>query len=202
MSRLDAEEELRRRLRPRYAAILLTVSLKRPNKNLMRLLDALALIPVERRPMLVLAGHATPYEAELRRARCPARSRSNTRFLGWVSGAELEGLYRARRCFVFPSLYEGFGLPVLEAMARGLSSRLLEPRRAERGRRRRGAAVRSGAGRRIAAAVEQCCTIQDMQRSGLSGAGRENAAGFTWAEAARGTLRTYESAVEYSRSTD
>ncbi len=42
------------------------------------------------------------------------------RFLGWVSAAELEGLWALAAAFVFPSLYEGFGLPVLEAMARGV----------------------------------------------------------------------------------
>ena len=44
----------------------------------------------------------------------------DVRFLGWVDPAELEGLYAAAACFVFPSLMEGFGLPVLEAMARGM----------------------------------------------------------------------------------
>ena len=42
------------------------------------------------------------------------------RFLGWVSAAELEALYSVAAGFVFPSLAEGFGLPVLEAMARGV----------------------------------------------------------------------------------
>ncbi len=42
------------------------------------------------------------------------------RFPAWVSNAELEGLWAIARAFVFPSLYEGFGLPVLEAMARGV----------------------------------------------------------------------------------
>ena len=41
------------------------------------------------------------------------------RLLGWVDDATLDGLYRAADCFVFPSLAEGFGLPVLEAMLRG-----------------------------------------------------------------------------------
>ena len=40
------------------------------------------------------------------------------RVLGWVDTEMLEGLYAISRAFVFPSLYEGFGLPVLEAMAR------------------------------------------------------------------------------------
>ena len=50
----------------------------------------------------------------------PPRPRGDTRFLGWVQPADLEGLYAVGSCFVFPSLYEGFGLPVLEAMASGV----------------------------------------------------------------------------------
>ena len=42
------------------------------------------------------------------------------RFPAWVSAEELEGLWGLAQAFVFPSLYEGFGLPVLEAMARGV----------------------------------------------------------------------------------
>ena len=44
----------------------------------------------------------------------------DVRFPAWVSNAELEGLWSIAQAFVFPSLYEGFGLPVLEAMARGV----------------------------------------------------------------------------------
>ena len=46
--------------------------------------------------------------------------RADVRVLGWVDTETLEGLYAISRAFVFPSLYEGFGLPVLEAMARDL----------------------------------------------------------------------------------
>ena len=59
-ARWDSEEELRRRYDLGTRPFVLTVSLKRPNKNLLRLLEAMALIPGERRPILVLAGHATP----------------------------------------------------------------------------------------------------------------------------------------------
>jgi glycosyltransferase involved in cell wall biosynthesis len=114
------ERELRARHRLGDRQVVLTVSAKRPHKNLARLLDALALIPAERRPVLVLPGYPTPYETELRRRSAELGVDPDARFLGWVPANELEGLYRFAACFAFPSLYEGFGLPVLEAMAHGV----------------------------------------------------------------------------------
>ncbi len=64
--------------------------------------------------VLVVPGFETPFEAELKQ-----RAGERVRFLGWVDDRTLDGLYRAATCFVLPSLAEGFGLPVLEAMARG-----------------------------------------------------------------------------------
>jgi glycosyltransferase involved in cell wall biosynthesis len=179
---------------------VLTVSLKRPNKNLLRLLEAIALIPGERRPILVLAGHRTAYEDELRARAAELGLVEETRFLGWVPGGELEGLYRSSTCFVFPSLYEGFGLPILEAMARGVPVACSN----------RGALVEVAdqaalmfdpeQPHAIAAAIERLLA-DPRERARLSRAGRENAARFTWAESARRTLETYESALEYSRRT-
>ena len=198
--RWDSEEDLRRRYDLDARPFVLTVSLKRPHKNLLRLLEAIALIPGERRPILVLAGHRTPYEDELRARAAELGLVDDTRFLGWVSNEQLEGLYRSSSCFVFPSLYEGFGLPVLEAMARGTPVACSN----------RGALIEVADDAAltfdpeepdaIAAAIEKLLA-DPVERERLSRAGREQAAAFTWAEAARRTLETYESAVEYSRST-
>ena len=193
-------EEVRRRYDLGGGPLLLTVSLKRPNKNLTRLLDALALIPPERRPLLVLAGHATPYEQTLREHAHRVGVAAHTRFLPWVPAEDLEGLYDAATAFVFPSLYEGFGLPVLEAMSRGVPVAC-----SNRGAL---AEVADAAAltfdpenaRAIATSIEMLTADED-ERNRLSRAGRENAARFSWAETARRTLASYESALEYSRRT-
>jgi glycosyltransferase involved in cell wall biosynthesis len=114
------ESQLRARLGAGTRAILLTVSAKLAHKNLTRLIGALASLPAPERPLLVLPGYPTPHERELRRRAQELGVANDVRFLGWVSAEELEGLYATAAAFVFPTLAEGFGLPVLEAMARAL----------------------------------------------------------------------------------
>lgn len=100
--------------------VVLTLSAKRPHKNLRRLISALAQIPDSRRPVLILPGYSTWHEAELREHAEREGVVGDVRFEGWVPADELEGLWALADAFVYPSLYEGFGLPVLEAMARGV----------------------------------------------------------------------------------
>ena len=190
-----AEDELRKRYGMGTRLFVLAVSAKRPHKNLVRLLEALALIPIERRPILVLPGYATQHEEQLRDLTARLDLAADTRFLGWVSDEELEGLYRCAVCFVFPSLYEGFGLPVLEAMARGVPVAC-----SDRGALAEvvgDAAVTFDPDRpeAIADAIQRLL-VDPAERERLSDAGRTNASRFSWAETARLTLRTYERALE------
>jgi glycosyltransferase involved in cell wall biosynthesis len=110
--------------RARYALgerrVLLSLSAKRPHKNLLALIGALARVPAERRPLLVLPGYPTWHEAELREQARALGVDQDVRFPGWLPAEEVEGLWVVADAFVYPSLYEGFGLPVLEAMARGV----------------------------------------------------------------------------------
>ncbi len=115
-----AERDTRARFDLGERSVVLSLSAKRPHKNLLALIGALARLPAEDRPVLVLPGYATAHERELRERARALGLEGDVRFPAWVSAAELEGLWSLARAFVFPSLYEGFGLPVLEAMARGV----------------------------------------------------------------------------------
>lgn len=192
--RRTPEDELRRRYDLRGRPFVLTLSLKRPHKNLRRLLEALVLIPVERRPVLVLAGHATPYEQELRAAARCLRLEEDARFIGWVSNEDLEGLYRAATCFVFPSLYEGFGLPVLEAMSRGLPVACSNRGALSEVADEAALTFDPEQPRAIAAAIDRLL-VDRAERDRLRRAGLANAARFSWAETARLTLQVYERAL-------
>jgi glycosyltransferase involved in cell wall biosynthesis len=114
------EAEVRARLDLSERPVVLALSAKRPHKNLSALIGALAKIPAGDRPVLVLPGYPTWHEDELRARAQALGVGDDVRFPAWMSPAELEGLWALADAFVFPSLYEGFGLPVLEAMARGV----------------------------------------------------------------------------------
>ena len=68
---------------------------------------------------LLVIGEALNRQADLRRAVVRARVREDVRFLGFVPSPVLRVFYSRASAFLFPSLYEGFGLPPLEAMAHG-----------------------------------------------------------------------------------
>jgi glycosyltransferase involved in cell wall biosynthesis len=115
-----AENEVRVRFELGDRAVILSLSAKRPHKNLLSLIGALARVPAEVRPLLVMPGYPTEHEQELRERARMVGVQADVRFPPWVSESELEGLWAVTRGFIYPSLYEGFGLPVLEAMARGV----------------------------------------------------------------------------------
>jgi glycosyltransferase involved in cell wall biosynthesis len=188
------ESKLREQLGAGERPIVLCTSAKRPHKNLMRLLDAVASIPPERRPLTVLTGYPTQHEDDLRERAAALGIAGDVRILGWVPQAELEALYAAATCLVFPSLYEGFGLPVLEAMARGLpvasSDRSSLPEVAD------DAALLFDPEdtNAIAAAIERLLA-DPGERERLAALGRAQAARFTWRACAEATVASYERAL-------
>ncbi len=190
-----SEADTRRRFELGERPVLLSLSAKRPHKNLLALISALALIGSERRPLLVLPGYPTWHEAELRARAAELGLTADVRFLDWLSSAELEGLWALARAFVFPSLYEGFGLPVLEAMARGVPVACS-----------RASSLPEVAGdaalmfdphdpRAIAAAIEMLLWMDDGARSRTRALGVARARQFTWERTARATLDSYARAL-------
>jgi len=113
--------ELRSRLGLGAGPVVLTVSAKKVHKNLERLVRAMAPV-VARWPdaMLVMPGNPTAHERELRALASELGIGANVAFPAYVDAADLEGLYALARCFVFASINEGFGIPILEAMRRGV----------------------------------------------------------------------------------
>ncbi|MBT2500298.1 glycosyltransferase family 4 protein [Agromyces sp. ISL-38] len=101
----------------RLDAQLLAVGNRMPHKGFETLLEALARIDPERRPSLVITGShgEDPLAPVVERLGLG----DHVDLRGWLSGAELERLYAESTALVFPTRFEGFGLPPLEAMTRG-----------------------------------------------------------------------------------
>ncbi len=105
---------------------LLYVGNVKPQKNIPRLIEAFAVLkgslrnhPVYRDLRLVIIGDELSEHSDLRRTVIRTRMQNDVRFLGFVPVETLRVFYQSAEVFVFPSLYEGFGLPPLEAMAQG-----------------------------------------------------------------------------------
>ena len=172
--------ELRRMYWLEDRAVLLAMSAKRPHKNLAGLLDALALL--DPRPVLVLPGYPTGHERELRAQVRRLGVEGDVRFVGWVSDADAEGLYALADAFVHPAFSEGFGLPVLEAIARGVPTACSDI-----------AVLREVAGEdAIFFDPRSPASIAEGVRAALERPRGPGAVRFTWEAAAARTLEVYE----------
>jgi glycosyltransferase involved in cell wall biosynthesis len=187
------EAELRERLGLGDRRVVLCVSAALVHKNLPRLIDAFAALG-EPGTHLVLAGHAGREHDALAARAAQAGVGDRVTLTGWIAAEDLEGLYALAEVCAYPSLHEGFGLPVLEAMARdkplassnatslpevaGDAAELFDPLDTEA----------------MAAAIRRLMT--DPERAAeLVGRGRERVAHFTWERCADGVLASYERAL-------
>jgi glycosyltransferase involved in cell wall biosynthesis len=174
------------------ARVVLCVAQKHPYKNLERLIGALPAL--EEDVVLVLPGFSTSHERDLRALAEQLGVAGRVRLPQWLSEGTLAGLYALSSAFVLPSLVEGFGLPVLEAMLRGVpvacsntsslpevagdAALLFDPCNQEE----------------IAGAIGRLLDDRVLAER-LAARGRERAASFTWERTGVASLEGYRGAV-------
>jgi alpha-1,3-rhamnosyl/mannosyltransferase len=173
----------------------------KPHKNLVRLVDAWGLLkngPKVTDHALVIAGHWDDrYPQAKMQVRCLHLDR-DVMFLPDIPEDDLPALYSGASLFVFPSEYEGFGLPVLEAMACGVpvvcsncsslpevagnAALLVNPQGVEE----------------LAAAMSRVINQEDLSQD-LRKRGLTRARNFSWEQTARETAAVYRAALEMSK---
>ncbi|HET6317871.1 MAG TPA: glycosyltransferase family 1 protein [Chloroflexota bacterium] len=177
------------------APFILSIGVIEPRKNLNRLMDAFRLLK-EREigppdlKLVLAGGHGWLVEGILQHhAKSPVRS--DILMPGFIADDLLPALYSAASVFAFPSLYEGFGLPILEAMACGTpvvaSKSSCLPEVAEGA----SALIDPDDTEDLAGALEQTLCNPEL-RTQLSEKGRARAAEYTWGRAARSLLNVYQ----------
>lgn len=198
--RAVSSEQARRRFELGQNPVALMVGTRKPHKNVLRLLEAMpSVLATQPDALLVLAGNPTAHEAELLAAADRLALGGHVRFLPFVTADDLEDLYAAADCFVLPSVNEGFGLPILEAMGRGLpvacsntsalpevagdAARLFDPTSQED----------------IAAALIELLR-DDRLREDLRARGRRRESELSWEATAAATLESYARAWHAHRT--
>ena len=190
LDRAQLDKALQRLGLPRK--YVLYMGINKPHKNLVFLLQLFAELNTDAK--LVLAGMQDPRYSQVREEARRLRVDDRVVFLGEVADSDLPTLYNGAELFVFPSLYEGFGLPVLEAMACGTpvvcssasslpeivgdAAVTLDPRD-------RGGWV---------AAMTEVLENEEL-RADLRTKGPARAAGFSWEDTARETFGVYRSVL-------
>lgn len=187
-------------VRARYGiegGYILFVGSLEPRKNVKRLLEAYSILPerLRREYRLVVAGGRGWLNSEIPGLVEGLGIRERVAFPGYVAEGDMAALYSAAALFAYPSLYEGFGLPILEAMSCGApvvtsnvssmpevagdSAVLVDPRDPE------------------AIAAAMTAILEDAGLGArLRAAGPERAALFSWERCARETLEVYAKVME------
>ena len=175
----------RRRAADRF---LLTVSTLHPHKNLEGLLRAFASFRKGQPDFrLVVCGMHGFVAGPIHELRDSLGLDDAVDFPGWIPRDDLYDLYRRADAFVYPSLFEGFGLPILEALAAGVPTACsnIEPLSGIAGEAALQFDPRDESA--IAAAMERLVEDQELRRR-LAESGPERAAEFSWNTAAHATL--------------
>ena len=169
---------------------ILAVGVLQPRKNLARLVEAFAAVARSIPHQLVLVGKEGWAHDELQATIARAGLGSRIVFTGYVPDADLPGFYNAADVFVYPSLYEGFGLPPLEAMQCGTPVIAGDTSSLPEVVGDAGILVDPRDTGKIAAALADLLR-DERERARLRELGFERAKRFSWEETARQTVEVY-----------
>jgi len=172
---------------------ILFVGTLEPRKNIVSLIDAYARLPKERPPLVLVGGKGWFYDEIFGRVEALGLT-GEVRFAGFVPAEDLPLWYNAADLFVYPSLYEGFGLPPLEAMACGTAVITSTASSLPEVVGQAGQLVDPTDTEALAAAMAQVLGSRELQQE-METAGLAQAAGFSWEETARKTVDSYRRAL-------
>ncbi len=165
-----------------------------PRKNIDLLLDAFQGLPLSIREEFELVLVGPPGWAHQQTVRRLGQLCKGIRYLGYAAESDLPGLFAGAAAFVYPSLYEGFGFPVAQAMAAGTAVITSDISALPEIAGGSAVLVDPHSERELRAAMQEMATSPSL-RERLVREGRANARRFTWAECARQSLRFFEEVV-------
>lgn len=181
---------------------LLYAGSARPHKNVTRLVEAFSALKAQlaksgalSRLKLIVIGDDLSENPELRRAVVRSRVQQDVRFLGFVPIDVLRVFYSSAAVFVFPSLYEGFGLPPLEAMAQGAPVVSSNTSALPEVVGDAAVLVNPENGFEMMHAIERVLMNQELQTT-LHARGLQRASEFSWLKSASSLLAVYNAALD------
>jgi glycosyltransferase involved in cell wall biosynthesis len=189
----DGENMDQEEASPPYFLMVGTIS---PRKNMARAVRAYGLFRKQGFPhRLVICGRDGWLMEEFREALAQSPFRDDVVRVFVPDDGELKKLYRSAAALFFPSLYEGFGFPILEAFAQGCP--VITSRGSATEEVAGGAALLVDPLDEEGMAVAMCNLVEDPALAvRLRGEGRSRLAAYSWKECAAATLRAYRSAIE------
>jgi glycosyltransferase involved in cell wall biosynthesis len=185
-----AQFRARRGLPERF---ILFVGTLEPRKNVTRLIEAYAQLPPSCPPLMLVGGKGWLYDEVLSKVEELSLA-ERIRFVGYVAAEELPWWYNAAELFVYPSLYEGFGLPPLEAMACGTPVITSTASSLPEVVGQAGMLIDPTDVQALASALARVLGDATLQAQ-MKEAGLEQAARFSWPRTAHLTASSYRSAL-------
>ncbi len=172
---------------------ILHVSNLKPYKNLRNLIYAYKLLSQKksRYPKLVIAGHHKKYGTQIKEFTEKVGLKEKINFVGYVDKNDLPILMSKSLCFIFPSIYEGFGLPVLEAMACGTPVITSNTSSLPEIAGEAAILVNPYDTKEIADAIENLLSNEKLRKELIS-KGLEQVKLFSWEKCAKETLKVYQ----------